>query len=242
MRWLARAVLVGAAVLLARPAQAVEVPKLTQRVEDKANVLQPQQRAQLEEKLAAYEQRTGHQFAVLTVPSLDGDPIEDFSIRVAEAWRLGDKSRDDGLLLVLALQERRVRIEVGYGLEGVVTDAVAGRVIADDMTPLFRSGNYAEGLAAGLTRLMAAADGEAVGPARRPRNRSEGKAWVGPLIMILIFLFFSGGGRGRRRGFFMLPPFGMGGWTAGGRRGGGGFGGFGGGGGSFGGGGASGGW
>lgn len=112
------------AALFASWALGLEVPPLRQRVEDSAGILRPEQRQALEQSLADYEQRTGHQIAELTVPSLRGDPLEDFSIRVVEAWKLGDRKRDDGLLIVMALEERKVRIEVGYGLEGVVRAAL----------------------------------------------------------------------------------------------------------------------
>lgn len=249
LRPIQRALLACAAWLaVTAHAHARQVPTLRQRVEDQAAVLSATERASLENQLAAYEQRTGHQFAVLTVPSLEGDPIEDFSIRVAEAWKLGDKARDDGLIVVLALQERKVRIEVGYGLEGVVTDAVSAQVIARDMSPHFRRAAYGEGLLAGLDTLMKVAAGEATGAARKAptEDRPGGSDWLVPVVFIIIFILLSGGGRGGRRrrgGFFMFPPIGMGGWSAGGRGGfGGGGGGFGGGGGGFGGGGASGSW
>ena len=249
-----RKVVQAAAIVVATmplpSAFALDVPKLQQRVTDLAAVLQPQQRSNLEQELTAYEQRTGHQFAVLTVPTLAGDPLEDFSMRVAEAWKVGDKKRDDGLLVLLALQERKVRIEVGYGLEGVVTDAVAKRVISEHMAPEFREGDYAAGLLAGLQTLMKAAQGESLGPPKRDEKPSSRADWVIPLIFVVALIFFTrnrrgGGGRGGRgAGFLMLPFLGMGGWSSGGRgSGGGGFGGgFGGGGGGFGGGGASGDW
>ncbi|MDX2024563.1 MAG: TPM domain-containing protein [Deltaproteobacteria bacterium] len=232
-------------------AQAAPVPTLSRRVEDQAGVLSAQQQQELESTLAAYEQRTGHQFALLTVKSLDGSPLEEFSIQVADAWKLGDKQRDDGLLVLLAVQERRVRVEVGYGLEGVITDAVSRQVIDNQMKPHFRSGDYAGGLMAGFDALMAAAQNESTGAARKHTTQARAsRPWLFPLLAVLALLFLSAGRR-RRRSSLWFPfgmGMGMGGWSSGrGGRGGGPFGGglgggFGGGGGGFGGGGASGDW
>jgi uncharacterized protein len=143
-------------------AAALDVPALQARVTDIANVLSGSDRNQLEQKLANYEQRTGHQFAVLLIPSLEGESLEEYSMRVVETWRLGDKRRDDGLLVLLALQERMIRIEVGYGLEGAVPDALTARVREQYMVPAFRRGDFSGGLNAGLEALIKAAEGEAV--------------------------------------------------------------------------------
>jgi len=221
------------------------IPPLTRRVEDHASALTSNERDILEQELSAYERRTGHQFALLTVKTLDGTTIEDLAIRVTEQWRLGDKKRDDGLLVVLALTERRVRIEVGYGLEGVVTDAVSRQVIDNEMRPAFKRGAYSEGLKAGFDSLMAIAQGESSGPAVVQKTASEGRrGWITPAIFIIALLLLSAG---RRRGgglggmIMLLPLLGGGGWSSG-SRGGSSGGGFGGGGGGFGGGGASGDW
>ena len=148
-----------------------EVPRLEGRVNDLVGLLSPQQRDALEAQLAAFEGETSHQLAVLTVEALGGEPIESFALRVAESWQLGHEDLDNGILLVVAVEERRVRIEVGYGLEGAVPDAVAKRVIEDVMVPRFRAGEMGEGVGAGAEALMAAARGEWVPPERRPAAR-----------------------------------------------------------------------
>jgi uncharacterized protein len=170
---------------LAAGAWARAVPALSRRVTDEAGVFSAADVARLEQKLAAYEQATGHQFAVLVVRSLEGEALEAFAIRVAEAWKLGDARRDDGLIVLLAVDDRAVRVEVGHGLEGAVPDVVAGRVIRDVMTPRFKSGDYAGGLEDGLDALMRAAQGENVGPA------GSGKApepWTGALGLAIAAL------------------------------------------------------
>jgi len=116
-------------LLVVGPAFALDVPSLDGRVNDHARLLSPDRAASLEERLAGYEQKTGHQFVLLTIASLEGDPLEDFSIRTVEKWKLGRKKVDDGLLLLIAKKERKVRIEVGYGLEGNITDAESSRII-----------------------------------------------------------------------------------------------------------------
>lgn len=128
-------------------------------------------RARLEAQLAAFEQETTHQIAVLTVPSLEGEPIEAFSLRVAEAWKLGQKGLDNGILLLVAAQDRQARIEVGYGLEGAVPDAIAKRVLEDVIFPRFRAGDPAGGIEAGVAALMRAARGEEIPVERRPARR-----------------------------------------------------------------------
>jgi uncharacterized protein len=231
------------------------VPALQGRVNDLARVLPPESRQRLELRLAAYEQKTGHQLVVLTVPSLAGDPVEDFTLRVVEAWKLGRKDRDDGVLLLVAVQDRKIRIEVGYGLEGELPDVLAGRIIHDIMTPAFRRGDLTQGITAAVEAIMAATGGE--GELRLPEPSStarqrQGSGLAPYLLLGLVVLLFLGGGRGRGGGLgsfaagMALGSLGRGGrrggFGGGGFGGGGGGGGFGGGGGGFGGGGASGSW
>ena len=227
-------------LLLGRAAVALEVPPLTGRVSDLAGLLAPAERARLDEKLSAYERATGHQFAVLLVPSLEGEPLEDYTMRVVEAWKLGRAHGDDGLLLFVALAERRFRIEVGYGLEGVVTDALAAQVERNVLAPAFREKRYGEGVEAALDLLMRAAGGEAVAPQAGGGEHGGRGSLILWLVMMGLFMLLVR--RPRGLGWFVLGSM-LGssrGWSSGGRRGGGG--GFGGGGGRFGGGGASGGW
>jgi uncharacterized protein len=226
-------------------AWALDVPPLQGRVNDTAGVLSAGEAQALERRLAEYEQKTGHQFSLLTVPSLEGEDIAGYAIRVAEKWALGDKQRDDGALLLIAVNDKRMRIEVGYGLEPSLPDVLAGRIIRNVMAPRFRENDYAGGINAAFDAMMQAAAGEAVGiPVRKPKSDDwHGLAW--PLFWLALF-FVIGLARGRKRGgFVFLPPVGgFGGHRSGGFGGfgGGGGGGFGGGGGGFGGGGASGGW
>ncbi len=129
---------------------ALEVPYLGGRVNDLAGMVSESVRTDLESRLEALEQATGAQVVILTVPSLEGDSLEDFSMRVAETWKLGRRGHDDGVLLLVARDERRIRIEVGYGLEGALTDAESGRIIDQLMRPAFRSGDVAGGLASAV--------------------------------------------------------------------------------------------
>ena len=160
-----------AAALLAAQLSSAElaVPPLRARVNDLAGVMEPAASARLEARLADFERETSHQIAVLTVPTLEGEPIETFALRVAEAWKLGQAGADNGILVLVASRDRRARIEVGYGLEGVVPDVVAKRVLEDVMFPHFRTGDFAGGIEAGVDSLMSAARGEVVEapPARR---------------------------------------------------------------------------
>jgi uncharacterized protein len=233
------------ALLVSAPrVHALEVPPLRSRVNDLAQLLPAERAAALEARLAAHEQQTQQQFALLTVPSLEGDSIEDFSIRVAEAWKLGNAKTDHGLVLVVAVKDRKTRVEVGYGLESVVPDAIAARVAREVLQPAFRQGDYAGGIDAAFGYLMQAARGEGTPAPPRAEPRGRQSFLSGPLVLFLLFVllpFLSRlGGRGGRRGRGMrgawLPAI----WGAGGGWGGGG-GGWGGGGGGFGGGGFSGG-
>jgi uncharacterized protein len=229
----------------AGPARALDVPPLgDRRVHDGAHVLSPQLASQLEEQLQAYERTTGHQLAILIVPSLEGEPLEDYTIRVVEAWQLGKKGKDDGVLLFVAMDERKIRIEVGYGLEGDLTDALTSRIIRDVMVPAFRQGDVGFGLARAASAISAATGGggQPLPPPRRTRSHDGGG--LPPYVLLaLVLLLFLGGGRGMGGfivGSMLGGGFGRGGgWGGGGSRG---SGGFRGGGGGFGGGGASGGW
>ena len=146
----------------------VAVPALTGRVVDQTATLTPDQVASLDQTLQAFEQRKGTQMAVLIVPTTEPESIEQFSIRVAEAWKIGRKKIDDGALLVVAKNDRRLRIEVGYGLEGALTDVTAKRIIDEIITPKFRNGDFAGGISDGVERMIGVADGEALpAPARQ---------------------------------------------------------------------------
>lgn len=176
-----------AALLVPLASAALEPPPLQARVNDLAGLLTAQDQAALEQKLSQYEAKTGHQFALLVIPSLEGDPLEDFSIRVLEQWKLGDAKRDDGLLMLIALNDRKVRIEVGYGLEGAIPDVLAKRVIEDYITPSFKAQRFAEGIHAGFDALMKAGSNESLGPPPEIQRRAKGPGWM-VLFLPLVFL------------------------------------------------------
>lgn len=136
------------------------IPALERRVTDAADIMSAAEEAALEQKLAAFEARKGSQVAVLTVASTAPEEIEQYSIRVVDAWKLGRKGVDDGALLIVAVKDRRLRIEVGRGLEGALTDLAANRIIDETITPFFRAGNYPGGIEAGVDRMIAVIDGE----------------------------------------------------------------------------------
>ncbi len=174
-------------VLLLFPAvlPALEAPRLTGRVNDLAQMLSPESLQRLEQKLAAFERETSNQVVVLTVPSLQGDDIDPFSIRVAEAWKVGQKGKDNGVLLVIAQAERKVRIEVGLGLQGVLPDITSGRIIRDVMRPHLKSGNYDQGIAAGVDSIISATKGEFKGTGQPNRQHSAQKASPSFMTMLL---------------------------------------------------------
>jgi uncharacterized protein len=232
-----------AALLVSSSALALEVPPVpTSYVSDYAGVLGATGRAQVEEKLAAIERSSGHQVVAAFFPSLEGEPLEDFTIRCAERWRVGRKGLDDGVIFFAFVNDRRMRLEVGYGLEGKIPDAIARRLLDNTVRPAFARGDYAGGvvaLAADLSRIFAGDRPSAV--VRRHRQDP------GPFLIIVLFVVIGllrrlmGGRRLRgRRGYW--GPFWGGGFGGGGFGGGFGGGGFSAGGGSFGGGGASGSW
>ena len=182
--------LVGILVLflaLASSALAIELPQLRGHVNDYAGMLSPAAAAALEQRLAEFEGRDSTQIVVLTVPTLGGEPIEEFSLRVAEAWRIGHKGSDNGVILLVAKGERKIRIEVGRGLEGELTDLVAGRIIRGDMAPRFKAGDVDGGIAAGVSAIMAVVKGEYKAA---PRDLTRGKKSAPPLVTLLLFLGF----------------------------------------------------
>jgi len=187
------AALLAAAALLAMPAAAeVAVPPLQSRVTDPTATLSAAQRAKLEDALRGFEALKGAQLAVLVVSTTAPETIEQYGIRVAEAWKLGREGVDDGLLLLVAKDDRRMRIEVGYGLEGVVPDAVARRVIAETITPYFKRGEWYEGIDAGLQQLMGVIDGEPLPPPPEPAAGPPGPAnllFVGFFVLVFASTF-----------------------------------------------------
>ena len=163
------------------------VPQLQARVTDLTGTLSAAEQAQLEQRLAEFEQRKGAQFAVLLVPTTAPEAIEQYSIRVAEAWKLGRKGTDDGLLLLLAKDDHGVRFEVGYGLEGVLPDAIANRIIDETMVPLLREGQYYHAIDAGLGQAMRIVEGEQLPPPdAKWRGRALPQLFPGILIGVLV--------------------------------------------------------
>jgi uncharacterized protein len=226
------------------------VPTLMRHVTDLTGTLSAQQVAMLDAKLRAFEDSTSNQIVVLMIPTLGSASLEDFTLRVAEANRIGVKGRDNGALLFIAKDDRRVRIEVGYGLEGALPDITSGQIIRNELGPHFRNGEYYEGINAAVDAMMAATKGEYKAEKKKKEDSPLG---IMPLFIILLIVFMiirnsfrgPGGMSGGRRSYWGGGPFFGGGGFGGGGFGGGGFGGgggFSGGGGSFGGGGASGRW
>ena len=255
-------------VLIGSPAFAQEFPKLTGRVVDQANLLNPAQEAALTAKLEGLETRTNRQLVVATLNSLEGYEISDYGYRLGRQWALGqdgkgESEKDNGAILIIAPNERKMRIEVGYGLEPVLTDGLSSSIVRNDITPAFKAGDFPGGINAGVDRIVTqlelpADEALKVAAAAKQNDRQDEGVPIGAIIFMLFFIFFvvlpiirsiSGGGRKHRRGG--VGPVilwggndwgGGGGGSSWGGGGGGGFGGFSGGGGSFGGGGASGGW
>ncbi|HFK2924339.1 TPA: YgcG family protein [Aeromonas hydrophila] len=215
-------------------------PALSGRVVDEANLMSRKQAHQLTQQLAAFEKRSGIQLVVVSIDTLAGDTIEEYGYQLGRHWGIGQKGKDNGVLLLIAQDERKVRIEVGYGLEGALPDAIAANIIQTRILPAFKRGDMVAGVVAGSQAIMQALAGE-YKPVDNASKDKLGGPWLFILMVIVMIVLHNlrgGGGRGgRRRAAYLAGGFGAG-------RSGGGFGGggFSGGGGSFGGGGASGGW
>ena len=192
MRVLARGLCL-LSLLLAGPALHAEVavPPLKTRVTDLTGTLAPSQRETLEQELRTFEARKSSQIAVLIVPTTQPEAVEQYSIRVAEAWKLGRKGVDDGVLLLVAKQDRELRIEVGYGLEGVIPDAVAKRVISEIIIPYFKQGDFYGGIHAGVARLIRLVDGEPLPP---PEARDRLWSGIQDMLPIAFLAVMIGGG------------------------------------------------
>jgi uncharacterized protein len=161
----------------------IAVPELSRRVTDLTGTLTTEQTAELENKLAAFEAKKGSQIAVLIIPTTQPEDIAQFGIRVADAWKIGRKNIDDGVILIVAKDDRQLRLEVGYGLEGVIPDAIAKRIIAETITPYFKAGDFAGGINAGVEQLIGLIEGESL-PA--PQGQSGGESDQGSFMFILI--------------------------------------------------------
>jgi uncharacterized protein len=164
----------------------VAVPELTRRVTDLTATLSAGQTASLENELAAFEARKGSQIAVLILPTTQPEDIAQFGIRVADQWKIGRKKIDDGVILIVAKNDRQLRIEVGYGLEGAIPDAIAKRVIAETITPYFKAGDYYGGIEAGVQQLMKLIDGEPLPPPSASGNGAGGGVGEGPFVILIV--------------------------------------------------------
>lgn len=229
-------------VLSATAYAQIALPELTGRVVDEANLLSTSTEADLVAMLQAHETETGQQVVVVTVQSLGGRTIEEFGVELGRHWGIGQAEQDNGVLLIVAPNERQVRIEVGYGLEGALTDAKAGVIIQNEIIPAFRSGDRARGIVDGTRAILAALRGEA--ETLSGIAEDDQKFAIPPVLIFFIFVLivmslrsFGRHGRGYSRSGSR-----MGGWSSGGGFSGSRGGGFSGGGGSFGGGGSSGSW
>ena len=186
----------------------VAVPPLKARVTDLTGTLQPDQQAVLEQTLQAFENTKGSQIAVLIVPTTQPETIEQYAIRVADAWKLGRKGVDDGLLLLIARNDRKLRVEVGYGLEGAIPDAVAKRIVSEIITPYFKQEDYFGGIRAGVDRLISVIEGEPLPEKKSSRSKDVG--FSGDWLAIGFVLAVVVGGAMRA----LLGPF-VGGLVAG---------------------------
>lgn len=236
--------------------QDVKIPKLLRRVTDFTNTLSQTELDAVEQDLARFEDSTSNQIVVVMIPTIGGEAIEDFALRTAAANQPGQKGKDNGVLLLIAKDDRKIRIEVGYGLEGVLPDGLAGQIIRIEITPYFRAGKYYSGIKAGIDAIMLATRNEYKAVIRESHDRAPSivlSLFLFWLFLVLLFAVMRRSRSSARRkaglmGVGSLPIFyggGLGGGSHsswGSSSGGSGFGGFSGGGGSFGGGGASGSW
>ena len=199
MKWLLIAFFVVSLGLSAR-----EIPVLTGPVVDEANLLNSDVKQRLSSSLVNLKRETGHQLQLLIVSSLIDETIEGFSIKVVDRWKLGDAKKENGVLFLIAYKERRMRIEVGRGLEGNLPDALVGRII-DLVTPYFKRGDYNTGCVVGLSAVAASIGGDLkeVSFKKGVRSRSPGKG-AGFILTLLIFLFLIGVGRRGAVGWFLL--------------------------------------
>jgi len=165
------------------------IPPLTARVTDLTQTLAPAETAALEAKLADWEARTSVQLVVLVVPTTQPEPIESYSLRVAEKWKIGRKGQDNGALFLIAKNDRKMRIEVGYGLEGTLTDVTARRIIAENVAPAFRENRFAAGINAGVDRMISVvAEGKPLPPPKSESGRRPGGGFSFDTLLLILFV------------------------------------------------------
>lgn len=201
-----RIFLAVATALFSTSVFATSVPALTGRVVDNANIISSRDKKEITAYLAALEQTTGVQAAVLTIKTLNGESLEDYSMKVCETWKLGQKGKDNGVLLLVSLEERKIRIEVGYGLEGDLTDTKCGLIIRKVIIPQFRNGDYSEGILRGVKNISGIVAGnedlvssKVLDPEKE--SSAEGSALFGLLFVFGWFLLFSSLASGRANHF-----------------------------------------
>lgn len=166
-------------------AYSLDIPPLRSHVNDYAGILSPAAVQELERALSDFERSDSTQIVVLTVPTLEGENLEEYSIKVAEAWRIGQKGLDNGAIILVAKQERKIRIEAGRGLEGKLTDLMSGRIIRSEITPRFKADDFDGGVMAGVAAVMKVVKGEYKA---QPRDLRHGKKGAPPIFTLLIFL------------------------------------------------------
>lgn len=191
------------AITLSAQAQVALPEHGGQWVHDQANVLSASTKSELESILKYERDSTSNQIAVLIVPSLEGESMEDFSLRVAEKWQIGQKKKDNGVLMLIAINDKKMRIETGYGLEGVLTDALSSRINRNEMAPYFRTGDFDNGVKAGVMAIIQSIKGEYVNeePVQQTRRRSKKSSPLFTILIILAIIIISsrrrkGGGGG----------------------------------------------
>lgn len=169
-------------------AHALEVPPMKGRVNDTARILSAGSQQRLEQTLQTLEQKDSTQIVVLTIPSLEGESLEQFTLKVVETWKIGQKGTDNGALLFVAAKDRKIRIETGYGLEGTLTDLVSGRIIRETMVPAFRQGNYDQGILDGVGAMVAVVKGEYKGKGLQAAKKQPRRDPGGFVVLLLIGL------------------------------------------------------
>ena len=186
-------ILILSLLLLPSYGYAIDVPKLKGYVNDYADMISPAAETRLEEELNSFEKSDSTQIVILTIPSLEGEVVEDFSIRVAEAWKIGQQNKDNGVILIVSKQDRKMRIEVGRGLEGRLTDLMAGRIIDLVIKPRFKRGDFDGGFIAGISALIDASRGEFQAEKNHlPRGQEDQSPFFTFLIFGAIFLLVVG--------------------------------------------------
>jgi uncharacterized protein len=195
-------------------AEPVPLPALNTRVTDLTNTLDATQRGRLEAQLAAIDRSGRAQIAVLLLPTTQPETIEQFGIRLAEAWKMGRKGDDNGLIVIVAKDDRKMRIEVGYGLEGPIPDAIARRIIAERMAPRFKQGDFFGGLVEALTALTAALEGEAPPPVTSAAAPPQASGDGGTMYWLMALLMFANVARRMLGSFGALAISGLGAWIA----------------------------